>query len=89
MNINNARALAEQFLLKEIASPGDKYPFAIVDSGIIEEEDGWYFPFQTKKYITTGNQDFSVVGNWPIFVTGDGRVGQRRFGMPFIEGNKL
>ncbi len=88
MDINDAKILAEQFLLMNIPAPASGDHFAIVGDGIVEE-DGWYFPFQTKKYINTGNLQFSVVGNWPIFVTRDGRIGQRRFGMPFVEDNKI
>jgi hypothetical protein len=58
-------------------------PCSLVIEKIKEDEDGWYFPYQSKNYIETGDFDKSLVGNWPIFVSREGGfVGIRRPGMP-------
>lgn len=59
--------------------------YDLVFSGVREEPDGWYFPYQSSEFIRTGDFSKSLVGNWPIFVSRDGRrVGPWRPGMPFV-----
>lgn len=71
MNLQEAYALAKNYIANNLRPPdGDKYE--IVDSGIRETDAGWYFPWQTARYIETRNIEYSIVGNWPIFVTKDG-----------------
>ncbi|MFN3735423.1 hypothetical protein [Comamonas testosteroni] len=77
-----AREMALVFLKKMSTEPGG-VDYGLIDSAIKEDEDGWYFPYQSVKFILSKNFDDSLVGNWPIFVknTGD-YVGPRRPGMP-------
>lgn len=73
MDVREARVLAEQYILDHIRPPaGDRY--VIVDAAIKEIESGWYFPYQTARFVETHNIEFSVVGNWPIFITKSGEV---------------
>lgn len=73
MELSNARALAAQYIKSNMTAPeGDEY--AIVDSAIKETEQGWYFPYQTVRFLKTRDLNYSVVGNWPIFVTKLGQV---------------
>lgn len=73
MERSKARDLAQQYIESNIPPPeGDAYE--IVDSAIKETEDGWYFPYQTARYLKTRELNYSVVGNWPIFVKKSGEV---------------
>lgn len=83
-NVDQAKILAERFLFdnRPRSARGDK--FVISRSGIIEEEDGWYFPFQTEDYVRTRDMNLLLVGNAPIFVSRNGKVGFRTFGAPFF-----
>ena len=68
---SQAREMAEAFIKENFTIKNDEC--VIVDSAIYEVEDGWLFPYQSAKYIKTGEHGFSLVGNWPLFVakTGD------------------
>ncbi len=35
---------------------------------------GWCFFYNTKQYIETGNLEYCLIGNLPIFISMDGRV---------------
>ena len=71
MDIQDARSIVESYIEDNLIPPkGDRY--IIVEDAVDEEEDGWYFPYQTEKYLKTLDINFSVVGNWPIFVSKDG-----------------
>lgn len=73
MDVAKARALAEAYLEENIKPPeGDV--LEIISDEVIEADGGWYFLFQSKKYLETGDINYSVVGNWPIFVEQGGRV---------------
>lgn len=77
----SARLAAERYLLMLEAEQGGG-PYTIIYERIREEDDGWYFPYQSKKFLMTGNIGDSLVGNWPIFVRRiDFYVGPRRPGM--------
>jgi hypothetical protein len=78
MERQDAKALAERYIQEQVGAPdGDRY--VIVDAAIREVALGWYFPYQTARFVETRNIEFSVVGNWPIFVTKQGEVlGPRR-----------
>jgi len=78
MDIGQARALAEKYINESIELPvGDKY--VIVDVAIREVDGGWYFPYQTVRFVESGDIEYSVVGNWPIFVSKQGVcLGPRR-----------
>lgn len=46
----------------------------IVESHVRENDDGWFFPYQSKEYLETMDIDKSIIGNWPIFVSKNGGV---------------
>ena len=78
LDLAAATTLALEYLGEQQAAPGG-VPYAIVDSRIVEGDDGWYFPYQSAEFLRTGDINASLVGNWPIFVSRDGlRVGPRR-----------
>jgi hypothetical protein len=78
MEMREAYVLAEAYLNKNIKAPPDD-SYVIVESAIRESELGWYFPYQTARFIATRDIEYSVVGNWPIFVAKTGEViGPRR-----------
>ncbi|WP_417903628.1 YrhB domain-containing protein [Caldimonas brevitalea] len=58
------------------APPEDCY--LIVDAGVIEDQDGWYFPYQSARFIETNDISYSVVGNCPIFVSKCGKTAELR-----------
>lgn len=80
INIIEAKILAEKYIKQEIDPPeNDKY--MIVDAGIKEADDGWYFPYQTVRFIESRDIEYSVLGNWPVFVNYQGVcLGPRRPG---------
>ena len=71
MDLEKARALAEQYI-EENLRPTANGKYLIVDAGIQEVSEGWYFPYQTAKFIETRDIEYSVLGNWPIFVSKGG-----------------
>lgn len=73
MEMIDALSLANQWLKSNLTAPeGDEYE--IVPSAVEETEQGWYFPYQTVRFLRTRDLNYSVVGNWPIFVTKSGEV---------------
>jgi hypothetical protein len=78
LDLNTARELALKYLSEQEAAFGG-VPCSIVESRVVEDEQGWYFPYQSVEFLTTGDIDSSLVGNWPILVSRDGsRVGPSR-----------
>lgn len=68
--------------LEQLSKASDGVTYALLESHIREESDGWYFPYQSEKYLLTGHFGDSLVGNWPIFVSRTGDfAGPRRRGM--------
>ena len=52
----------------------------IVESQVRENDDGWFFPYQSKEYLETMDIKKSIIGNWPIFVSKNGEIPSiRRF----------
>lgn len=83
MNIDFAVAkkMALDYLMR-LSSEPEGVPYAIFESLIREDEDGWYFPYQSASFMLTGDFGDSLVGNWPIFVSHSGDyVGSRRPGV--------
>lgn len=77
MNRDEAKEVAARFIAENVPPPqGDNY--LIVDAGIVEDPEGWYFPYQTARFIETRDIDYSVVGNWPVFVAKSGSVVELR-----------
>jgi hypothetical protein len=86
INFVAAKQLAVDYL-ERLSTEPEGVPYAIFDSLIREDEDGWYFPYQSASFILTGNFGDSLVGNWPIFVSRSGDyVGSRRPGMSLPNG---
>ena len=46
--------------------------YIICKDEIFEEDNGWYIPFQSKKFLNSGDVEDIIVGNWPIFVDYNG-----------------
>jgi hypothetical protein len=69
--------------LNRLSTEPEGVPYVLLESLIREDEDGWYFPYQSASFVLTGNFGDSLIGNWPIFVSQTGNyVGPRRPGMP-------
>jgi len=67
MEVEQARRIAEQYIQEKIQPPaGDR--FVIVDASIKATDEGWFFGYQTSKYVETGDINYSVVGNCPVFI---------------------
>ena len=84
MNIDQSAAtqLALDFL-KRLSNEPEGVPYSLLESRTREDDDGWYFSYQSTSFLQTGNFSESLVGNWPIFVNRKGDyVGPRRPGMP-------
>ena len=83
INLEQAKEKATEYLNSITPSDG---VYELIDSKVKEESDGWYFPYQSVEFLLTGDFNKSLVGNWPIFVSKDGKgVGPRRPGAPFIK----
>lgn len=53
-----------------LGSAEDNVPdLAIVDSLTIEEDFGWVFFYQSKKYLESGDSSDALVGNAPLIVS--------------------
>ena len=72
MDIWQAKEIAYKYIRDNIEPPDDDI-YVIVDAATVEKDGGWYFSWQTKKYIDTRDINCSVVGNCPVFVSKDGR----------------
>jgi hypothetical protein len=73
MDVTKARKLAQGWLNSNIKPP-DGDALVIIEDEVIEVDEGWYFLFQSEKFLKTGDINYSVVGNWPIFVERGGYV---------------
>ncbi|MEN7431793.1 YrhB domain-containing protein [Chromobacterium sp. TRC.1.1.SA] len=83
MKVEDALVIARDYIAKNIPPSSNGGKFVIVLDGVAEDEDGWFFPYQTEKFLEIKDMQFSVVGNWPVFVSKDGCIELRRFGAPF------
>jgi hypothetical protein len=72
LDLDTAKRMALKYLAEQQTEAGG-VPYSIVDSRIVEHDEGWYFPYQSVEFLTTGDMNASLVGNWPIFVSRDGR----------------
>lgn len=50
----------------------------IVESHVRENDDGCFFPYQSKEYLETMDINKSIIGNWPIFVSKNGEISSIR-----------
>jgi hypothetical protein len=69
---DDARRIAEQQLRQLYAEGADT--LAIDDRATREEDVGWVFFYQSKKYLSDGDADERLVGNAPIVVDRQGDV---------------
>ena len=69
---DDAREIAEQQLQQLYADGADA--LAIDDRATREEDFGWIFFYQSKKYLNDGDPDERLVGNAPIVVDRDGEM---------------
>jgi hypothetical protein len=69
---DDARRIAEQQLRQLYADGTDT--LAIDDQATREEDIGWVFFYQSKKYLSDGDADQRLVGNAPIVVDRQGDV---------------
>lgn len=44
----------------------------IVDSGVVETETAWYFPYNSAAYLERGDMRLALYGNVPVMVPKDG-----------------
>ncbi|CAB3796422.1 YrhB domain-containing protein [Paraburkholderia caffeinilytica] len=72
LDLATAKRMALEYLAEQQIKPGG-VPYSIVDSRVVEDDEGWYFPCQSVEFLATGDMNVSLVGNWPIFVSRDGR----------------
>jgi hypothetical protein len=79
MTVVEARAMAEKYIADNMKSFDDEGGY-VVDEDPEETAEGWYFFYQTAKYLKSDDIDDSVVGNAPIFITKQGVcLGPQRF----------
>lgn len=79
MTIDVARAevLARDYLKEMSLQPGG-VPYSIIGAKVVATPDGWYFPYQSTDFVQTNDFGYSLVGNWPIFVSTEGDVVEPR-----------
>jgi hypothetical protein len=77
---DDAQWIAEQELRQLYADGADSV--AIDEQAIREEDVGWIFFYQSKKYLDDGDPDECLVGNAPIVVDRDGKVHMTGTGEP-------
>lgn len=72
INYREAKKIAVSFLSQIEQEMG--ISLLIVESHIRENDDGWFFLYQSKEYLETMDINKSIIGNWPIFVSKNGGV---------------
>jgi len=77
METKEAQELAYKFL-KENYTPPSGDAFQIIEKSIKEVSEGWFFPFQSKKYLETRNHDFLLLNTCPVFISKDGKTVEHR-----------
>ena len=63
---NKAYQIAEKIIIEEW---GDDV--VIYDEKVTTQEDGWLFPYTTKKYLLTNDTLDGLISNPPLFVSKD------------------
>jgi Immunity protein 35 len=77
---DDAREIAEQQLRELYVDGADA--LAIDDRATREEDFGWIFFYQSKKFLNEADADERLVGNAPIVVDRDGEVHMTGTGEP-------
>lgn len=70
IDFSHAEQLAKEYL-DVLSRQPDGVSYSIIDTKMQETPDGWYFPYQSTDLMRAGDFDYSLVGNWPIFVSKD------------------
>lgn len=84
MNVNEARALIENYLKTKFPTQ----ELAIRDEHTIEFDGGWMFFYNSAAFVRTGDRKHTLFGNAPLIVSRGGRVtvtGTRYPGRDFVE----
>jgi len=71
VNVKSAKEMAEKYILDNMQPQAPEGGYVVYEEPE-EDQEGWYFSYQSKRYVETGDFDYSVVGNWPIFVDRQG-----------------
>jgi hypothetical protein len=80
-----ARQRAEAVIDREFGSRTDE-EIIILDQDILQTDDVWIFPYTTRTYHETGDEDHILFGNSPIVVPKNGAPPWSPFaGIPFDE----
>lgn len=75
INLDTAINMAQTYIDESLKN--DHEYTTICDDEIFEDDGGWYIPFQPIKFIQSKKIEDTIVGNWPIFVSYQGKC----FGM--------
>ena len=75
INLDTAINMAQTYI--DALKKEDNIEYVICDDEIFEDDGGWYIPFQPIKFIQSKNIEDLIIGNWPIFVSYQGKC----FGM--------
>jgi len=74
---SHAKELASRFVAERFMPPDDDQ-FVLVDAASKETPEGWYFFFQSAKFLESRDMNYFFVGNWPIYVSHDGSIVEQR-----------
>ena len=79
MNVQEARKVAQEYISEKFKNYSDSDHIVLNGDHAEEFSDGWYFFYQSERFLETGDMAYSLVGNWPIFVSKEGACfGPRR-----------
>ena len=65
LTYSQALAIAEKEVLK-LSMPDDEY--IIVEDQVVEMPWGWIFIYNSRQFIETGDDQYHLMGNAPIFI---------------------
>ena len=70
IDFKTARAIAQHFLDNEMRPSGDRY--VILDKQVSECWEAWYFPYQSERFLLTGERTRFVITGVAVAVRKDG-----------------
>ena len=79
MNIGNAKEMALKEINRYFDLSGHNDETVIVDEATREFSAGWVFFYNSKRFLESGDNNFMLVGNKPVFVGRSGQV------VPFLD----
>jgi hypothetical protein len=71
MDLGDARAQALA-AVRKLAEAKDLGELMIVDVGVIETPEAWYFPYDSTAFVLRGDISSALAGNIPVRVARDG-----------------